>query len=40
MNTPPLLLAMALVFWGQQTGMLLLAVPIALSGCQKSMLFF
>jgi hypothetical protein len=30
MSTPPLLLAMALVFWGQQTGMLLLAVPMAL----------
>ncbi len=30
MNTPPLLLAAALVFWGLQSGQLLLAVPMAL----------
>lgn len=36
MSTPPLLLAAALIFWGQQTGMLLLALPMALilEGCR------
>ncbi len=30
MNTPPLLLAAALLFWGRQTGLLAFAVPMAL----------